>query len=233
MVTRTRTIRSNSVPRENKLVHRMSKPRVIAGPAASFACLLAGGTLGIVFGTAVAASMGSAGYLRPTEVASASDALKTPVQPESTVQSIVHDQVGPADSASIPQTKPSVVVPVSDTASVAPTETTATTPSSRTSAPVVQPDSVAFSKPDGNLPSPSVPIFRIEGDATVVDYDVVAGTIEVRDGRTFLLAGAGSQTESNQWQDYVGNVHYSCDQGGICTLSRGGAIVPSARLLIT
>jgi hypothetical protein len=74
--------------------------------------------------------------------------------------------------------------------------------------------------------------FVVEGDATVADYDASAGSIETRDGRTFILGGASGAGNSVQWQDYVGNVHYSCTQHGNCTLFRAGVAVPNARLTI-
>jgi len=235
MITQARHQHSNSIPKELRLEYGLSKPH--AGERiASFACLLAGGTLGILFGTVVATAMGFAGDLRSTQMASNPDAASAsvyavaPTQP--TVQPAVYHEFSPSapEVRAAAQAEPPVAISDSELAVVAPHEVApATQPSQATAA--VQPVPQALNKTDGGLPSVSVAIYRIEGDATVVDYDADAGTIEVRDGRTFLLAGVGSQTESAQWQDYVGNVHYSCDQGGNCTLSKGGAIGPSAKLL--
>jgi hypothetical protein len=73
-----------------------------------------------------------------------------------------------------------------------------------------------------------VPSLMIEGDATVADYDATTGMVETHEGKSFsigLSAGA-----SNSWDEYSGHVHYRCDGGGNCTLSRAGVVVPHARL---
>jgi hypothetical protein len=73
-----------------------------------------------------------------------------------------------------------------------------------------------------------VPVFMIEGDATVADYDATTGLVETHEGRNFSIgtsAGAGSS-----WDDYSGYVHYRCDPSGNCTLSRAGVTVPHARM---
>lgn len=71
--------------------------------------------------------------------------------------------------------------------------------------------------------------FMIEGDATVADYDASARTIETRDGRSFIVDGAAGNSNVLQWVDYMGNLHYKCDQQGNCTLFRAG-IAANARL---
>jgi len=70
----------------------------------------------------------------------------------------------------------------------------------------------------------------IEGDLTVADFDALTGTVETREGRNFSVTQAGSDSNTSTWQDYAGNVHYRCTQGGSCTL-RGSGVAASATLL--
>jgi hypothetical protein len=74
----------------------------------------------------------------------------------------------------------------------------------------------------------ATPSLMIEGDATVADYDATTGLVETHEGKSFAIGlSAGA---SNSWDDYSGHVHYRCDGGGNCTLSRSGVVVPHARL---
>jgi hypothetical protein len=77
-----------------------------------------------------------------------------------------------------------------------------------------------------------VPVFMVEGDATVADFDANTGMVEMRDGRSFSIGTAVTASYSSSWQDYFGHVHYRCDPGGNCTLSRAGVVVPNAKLAI-
>jgi hypothetical protein len=76
------------------------------------------------------------------------------------------------------------------------------------------------------------PVFMIEGDATVADFDANTGMVETRDGKNFSIGTALTATNVNSWQDYFGHVHYRCDPGGNCTLSRAGVVVPNAKMAI-
>jgi len=71
---------------------------------------------------------------------------------------------------------------------------------------------------------------RIEGDLTVADFDASTGTLETREGRSFSVSPASSVGNSNDWQDYAGNVHYQCTQAGSCSLT-GSGVASSATLI--
>lgn len=72
-------------------------------------------------------------------------------------------------------------------------------------------------------------IFYSEGDATVVDYDATLDTILTDDGRTFVLGATVAMSSATSWNDYRANVHYRCDQGGKCTVTRNGVIALNAK----
>ena len=72
-------------------------------------------------------------------------------------------------------------------------------------------------------------MFFSEGDATVVDYDGSLDTILTSDGKTFVVGPTVAMSTAASWDDFRDNVHYRCDQGGKCTLSRNGVIALSAR----
>lgn len=74
----------------------------------------------------------------------------------------------------------------------------------------------------------ATPVFMIEGDATVADYDATTGLVETHEGKSFSVGT--SVGASSSWDDYSGHVHYRCDPGGNCTLSRAGVVVPHARM---
>ena len=74
----------------------------------------------------------------------------------------------------------------------------------------------------------AAPVFMIEGDATVADYDATTGLVETHEGKSFSIGTSASISSS--WDDYSGHVHYRCDKGGSCTLSRSGVVVPNARM---
>jgi hypothetical protein len=71
----------------------------------------------------------------------------------------------------------------------------------------------------------------IEGDLTVADFDASTGTVETREGRSFSINQAGSDGNTLAWQDYAGNVHYKCTQGGSCTLAGSHVSASGARLI--
>jgi len=72
-------------------------------------------------------------------------------------------------------------------------------------------------------------IFYSEGDTTVVDYDSALGTILTNDGRTFEIGPTVAVSTATSWNDYRSNVHYRCDQGGKCTITRSGVIALNAK----
>jgi len=73
--------------------------------------------------------------------------------------------------------------------------------------------------------------FYSEGDATVVDYDGTLDTILTNDGRTFVIGPTVTMTTATSWNDYRASIHYRCDQGGKCTLTRNGVIALNAKLI--
>ena len=74
-------------------------------------------------------------------------------------------------------------------------------------------------------------IFYSEGDTTVVDYDSTLDSIVTSDGRTFVIGPTVAMSSAASWNDYRDNVHYRCDQGGKCTITRSGVIALSAKLI--
>jgi hypothetical protein len=72
-------------------------------------------------------------------------------------------------------------------------------------------------------------IFYSEGDATVVDYDSALDTILTNDGRTFVVGPTVAMSSAASWDDYRSNVHYRCDQGGKCTITRSGVLALNAK----
>ncbi len=74
-------------------------------------------------------------------------------------------------------------------------------------------------------------VFYSEGDATVVDYDSTLDTILTSDGRTFVIGPTVAMSNAASWNDFRSNVHYRCDQGGKCTLTRAGVIALNAKLI--
>lgn len=71
--------------------------------------------------------------------------------------------------------------------------------------------------------------FFSEGDAAVVDYDSTLDTILTDDGKSFVIGPTVAMSSAASWNDYRSNVHYRCDQGGKCTLTRNGVVALSAR----
>jgi hypothetical protein len=72
-------------------------------------------------------------------------------------------------------------------------------------------------------------IFYSEGDASVVDYDGSLDTILTSDGKTFVVGPTVAMSTATTWDDYRANIHYRCDQGGKCTLTRNGVIALGAK----
>lgn len=84
----------------------------------------------------------------------------------------------------------------------------------------------AASKAAANPP----PKFFIEGEDAIVDYDVAAGIIATRGGKTFTIDRAGTEAASLKGRDFPLAIHYRCDQFGACTLISAGAGVQHTRL---
>jgi hypothetical protein len=74
-----------------------------------------------------------------------------------------------------------------------------------------------------------VSTFTIQGDATVFNYDASAGIIETYEGQNFAVDNSASGSSAKTWQDYAGNLHYTCDQTGNCTLAGAGVVVLNAK----
>ena len=65
-------------------------------------------------------------------------------------------------------------------------------------------------------------VLGIQGDATVASYDVATGTIETREGSSFVLDKTASESSAIPWEDFPFNVHYRCDENGACTMASRG-----------
>jgi hypothetical protein len=63
----------------------------------------------------------------------------------------------------------------------------------------------------------------VEGEATVASYDGTEGRIETYEGDNFVLDKSTVETSSIRWDDFPFNVHYRCDETGVCTLQHRGA----------
>ena len=73
--------------------------------------------------------------------------------------------------------------------------------------------------------------FFNEGDATVADFNVSAGTVETYEGKTFVLSTTATASVAQLLGDSGISVHYRCDQSGNCTLMRAGMSMQTARLM--
>ena len=62
----------------------------------------------------------------------------------------------------------------------------------------------------------------IEGDDSIVDFDVSRGTIETAGRKLFLIDKATAAAANPAWQDYPVNIHFHCDQISTCTLLHSG-----------
>jgi hypothetical protein len=71
----------------------------------------------------------------------------------------------------------------------------------------------------------------VEGDFTVASYDASHGTIETNDGRTFAVGMTVVAGSASTWNNSGSNVHYRCNQTGVCTLSGSGIFAPNAKLI--
>jgi hypothetical protein len=71
--------------------------------------------------------------------------------------------------------------------------------------------------------------FTVRGEVTVASYDATAGIVETYEGETFALDKTQTASGAVPWDEYVPNIHYSCDQFGNCTLNRGGQSLLKAK----
>jgi len=74
-----------------------------------------------------------------------------------------------------------------------------------------------------SIPAPKLLPFSIEGDDAIVEYDVSRGTIETREGKTFLFDKTSGEINNSRWQDYPVSIHYRCDQTSTCMITHAGA----------
>lgn len=64
--------------------------------------------------------------------------------------------------------------------------------------------------------------FSMEGDDSIVDFDVSRGMIQTRGRKTFFVDKTIAAAADSSWQDYPVSIHYRCDQTASCTLKRSG-----------
>jgi hypothetical protein len=69
--------------------------------------------------------------------------------------------------------------------------------------------------------------YRVEGDATVVEYDARRGRVYTSEGAEFVLTGTGSPELG---RGYAPHLHYHCDMAGACTVGWSGLVFRDARL---
>lgn len=79
-------------------------------------------------------------------------------------------------------------------------------------------------------PAQNLAPYSIEGDDSIVEYDVAKGTIETRSGKTFFIYKKSGEVVDSRWQDYPVNIHYRCDLTSTCTLMSAGAGALRARM---
>jgi len=72
--------------------------------------------------------------------------------------------------------------------------------------------------------------YSMEGDDSIVEFDMTRGVIETRGGKTFYFAKTGGQGADPKWQDYPVGIHYKCDQASACTITHSGAGALRVRL---
>ena len=68
---------------------------------------------------------------------------------------------------------------------------------------------------------------RVEGDASVVEYDARRGRVYTSEGAEFVLNEAGGPDTR---QGYAPYLHYHCDLAGACTVGWSGLVYRSAKL---
>jgi hypothetical protein len=79
-------------------------------------------------------------------------------------------------------------------------------------------------------PAPKVSPFYIEGDDAFVAYDPSTGLIEALSGRHFVIDKTSADAAALKSVDLPVTVHYKCDQGANCTITRAGANPVHSRL---
>jgi hypothetical protein len=76
------------------------------------------------------------------------------------------------------------------------------------------------------------PIFYVEGDDSIVDYDASAGVISTRSGRSFAISKTGADADALKARDLPFEIHYKCGQPGLCVLGGAGGRVTSTAKMI-
>jgi hypothetical protein len=76
------------------------------------------------------------------------------------------------------------------------------------------------------------PLFFIEGDDAIVDYDAASGVISTRSGRAFAISKAGAEADALKGRDFPFEIHYKCGQPGLCVLGGAGGRVTSSATMI-
>ncbi len=93
-------------------------------------------------------------------------------------------------------------------------------------------DPIQSSLAQTSLDDAAKPAVRyVEGDLSVAAYDAMTGTLQTKDGKTFILGTSVAAGNATSWDEYRSGVHYRCDQTGSCILMRAGAVAPNARLI--
>jgi hypothetical protein len=64
--------------------------------------------------------------------------------------------------------------------------------------------------------------FTIEGDDSIVEFDVAQGVIATRGRKTFFIDKAAGAAADSAWQDFPVSIHYRCDQSSNCSLMHSG-----------
>jgi hypothetical protein len=79
-------------------------------------------------------------------------------------------------------------------------------------------------------PAAKLLLFSIEGDDTVVEFDVTRGVIVTGAGKSFSFDKTSGSAADYRWQDYPVSIHYKCDQSSSCILSHTGLGALRARI---
>lgn len=102
------------------------------------------------------------------------------------------------------------------------TETPAASPSS-----VQTPVSRRVTK---RKPPEVLSFYYIEGDDQIVAYDASTGAIQTAAGRTSIIDKTSAEANALKGRDFPIEIHYRCDQTGLCTLGGRGGFTLHVRL---
>lgn len=67
------------------------------------------------------------------------------------------------------------------------------------------------------------PIFYIEGDDRISDYDVGNAVLETNLRKSFAIGRRAEQVTAQNWANDSALIHYKCDPASNCTLTRSGS----------